>query len=66
MKKAKREEILQKIKKAKTLSGASKEFFENPAVLQKIQKELETDFIPDLYDKSMDKTFCAKYYEEAD
>jgi hypothetical protein len=31
-----------------------------------VQKELETEFIPDLYDKAMGKMFNEKYYEVED
>ena len=37
--------------------------FEDRTVIDRIQKELEADFIPDLYDKSMTKVFGEKYYE---
>ena len=33
-------------------------------VAEKISKELETEFIPDLYDKTMSKAFNDKYYEK--
>lgn len=32
-------------------------------VIERVQKELETEFIPDLYDKAMGKMFNDKYYE---
>ena len=33
-------------------------------IAERIQKELETEFIPDLYDKTMVKAFNDKYYED--
>jgi hypothetical protein len=32
-------------------------------LLEKIEKELKTDFIPELYDRAMEKLFDEKYYE---
>ena len=32
-------------------------------MLDKLEKELNTEFIPDLYDKAMDGAFDEKYYE---
>jgi hypothetical protein len=34
--------------------------------MEKIEKELKTDFIPELYDKAMEKMFDEKYYEAED
>lgn len=61
LKQMKKEEILERLKKAEFLSGAK---FSNPKDLEKIQKELETDFIPDLYDKTMEKLFDDQYYKD--
>ena len=41
-------------------SGSSKH------LLEKIEKELKTDFIPELYDRAMEKMFDEKYYEAED
>jgi len=34
--------------------------------VEKIEKELKTDFIPELYDKAMEKMFDERYYEQED
>ena len=39
---------------------------EDKNLVEKIQKELETEFIPELYDKTMQKMFGDKYYEASD
>ena len=57
----KREEIIEKLRKTDTISKGN--IFEDRQLLERIQKELETDFIPDLYDKSMTRVFGEKYYE---
>ena len=36
---------------------------EDPNLVERIQKELDTDFIPDVYDKNMQKTFGERYYD---
>ena len=38
--------------------------FKDRSTLERVQKELETDFIPDVYDKTMAKMFGEKYYED--
>ena len=35
-------------------------------MLEKAEKELKTEFIPELYDKTMGKMFDDKYYEMSD
>lgn len=70
LKQLKKDEILEKLKKAEFLSG-SKLIAEDGAgigglekrLLEKIEKELKTDFIPELYDRAMEKMFDEKYYE---
>ncbi len=57
----KREEILEKLKKAEFLSGSK--IVQDKKILEKIEKELKTEFIPELYDRAMDKVFDQKYYE---
>ena len=52
---------MDKIKKADVLAKAN--IFEDRQAIEKISKELETDFIPDMYDKSMGRMFGDKYYE---
>jgi hypothetical protein len=36
------------------------------ALLEKAEKELKTEFIPELYDKAMQKMYGDKYYEMSD
>ena len=52
---------MSKIKKADMLSKGN--IFEDRQLIEKVSKELETEFIPDLYDKSMSRVFGEKYYE---
>ena len=61
MKNLKKEEIIERLKKAEFIAHANLET--DHAIAERIQKELETEFIPDLYDKTMTKTFNEKYYE---
>lgn len=68
LKQFKKEEILEKLKKADIISGAK--LLSDGAIgnsekrlLEKIEKELKTDFIPELYDRAMEKMFDEKYYE---
>lgn len=35
-------------------------------LLDKAEKELQTEFIPDLYDKTMETLFDNKYYDASD
>lgn len=51
---------MEKLKKAEFLSGAK---ISDKKVLEKFEKELKTEFIPELYDKSMDRVFDEKFYE---
>ena len=60
----KREEILERLKKAEFIAAGN--FTDDQQVAERIAKELETDFIPDLYDKAMGKTFNETYYENPD
>lgn len=62
LKSIKREEIIDKIKKADHLSKCN--LFADKGLVERIQKELETEFIPDVYDKTMAKMFNEKYYED--
>lgn len=62
LKKVKKDEILEKLKKAEFLSGA----FVDSKLVQKVQKELQTDFIPDVYDRSMIDVYDQKYYNKDD
>ena len=64
IKQMKKDEILEKLKKAEFLSGAS--ILEDKRILEKAEKELKTEFIPDLYDRDMAKIFDEKYYEMSD
>lgn len=49
LKAIKREEILEKIKKTEFVAGKK--------LLEKAEKELGTEFIPDMYDKHMEQMF---------
>lgn len=64
LKHLKRQEILDKIKKAEALSQGNITGDKN--LVERVQKELETEFIPELYDKTMSKMFSDKYYEQSD
>jgi protein KRI1 len=64
LKSIKKEEILEKLKRADHLSKGN--LFKDKALVERVQKELETEFIPDVYDKTMAKLFSEKYYEDAD
>ena len=39
--------------------------FSDRKLLEKAEKELNTEFIPDLYDKTMDAIFDEKYYKSS-
>ena len=60
----KREEIITKLKKAEFLAG--KLDSNDKKLLDKVEKELNSEFIPDLYDKAMDVVFDEKYYKAED
>ena len=64
LKQMKREEILEKLRKAEFIGGTK--IVDNKKMLEKVEKELKTEFIPELYDKDMDKMFDDKYYEAED
>jgi len=77
LKALKREEIIEKLKKAEFVAGnissatENKEgkaagFMSDRKLLEKAEKELNTEFIPDLYDKAMDAIFDDKYYAAED
>jgi hypothetical protein len=79
LKALKRDEIMDKLKKAEYVAGKfgnenkqSKEpgavggILKDKRLLEKAEKELQTEFIPDLYDKTMDVLFDAKYYDASD
>ena len=77
LKALKREEIIEKLKKADFVAGNiatapdKKEgktagFMSDRKLLEKAEKELNTEFIPDLYDKTMDAIFDDKYYAADD
>mmetsp|Transcript_9403 Transcript_9403/g.7178 ORF Transcript_9403/g.7178 Transcript_9403/m.7178 type:complete len:167 (+) Transcript_9403:182-682(+) len=64
---AKREEVLEKLRKAEFVAGMNKGgILDNKMLLEKAEKELKTEFIPELYDKTMEKVFGEKYYEGED
>lgn len=62
LKALKREEIIEKLKKADHLSKGN--LFSDKLLVERVQKELETEFIPDVYDKTMTRMFNEKYYED--
>jgi len=78
LKALKRDEIIYKLKKAEFLAGNIKSaegtegsklnmgFMSDKKLYEKAEKELNTAFIPDLYDKTMDQLFGDKYYETKD
>jgi protein KRI1 len=57
LKQVKKDEILDRLRKAEFIGHLDHE------LADKIQKELDTEFIPDVYDKAMTKTFNEKYYD---
>lgn len=63
LKQLKREEILDKLRKAEFLAGYDHAMLEERKLLEKAEKELKTEFIPELYDRTMEKMFDEKYYE---
>ena len=64
LKQLKRDEILEKLHKAELLAG--NKITQQKHLVEKIEKELKTDFIPELYDKAMEKMFDERYYEQED
>jgi len=48
------------LKKAEFLAGKLEH--NDKKLLDKVEKELNSEFIPDLYDKAMDQVFDEKYY----
>lgn len=48
------------------MAGYDKTTLEQRKLLEKAEKELKTEFIPELYDKTMEKMFDEKYYEMED
>ncbi len=62
LKALKREEILEKLSKANHLAKGN--LFKDKTLVERVSKELETEFIPDVYDKTMAKMFSDKYYED--
>ena len=64
LKQLKKEEIIEKLKKAEFLSGSK--IVDDKKLLEKVEKELKTEFIPELYDRAMEKMFDEKYYSKSD
>jgi len=65
----KRQEIVDKLKKANFLAGDVREktgLLTERKLLERAEKELNTEFIPDLYDKTMDAIFDENYYNTKD
>lgn len=63
LKALKKEEILEKLTKANNLAQGN--LFKDKTLIERVSKELETEFIPDVYDKTMAKMFNDKYYEDS-
>ena len=65
IKQIKRDEILEKLKKAEFVAGTkiTAGLGSEKKLLEKLEKELKTEFIPELYDKAMEKMFDEKYYK---
>ena len=63
LKALKKEEILEKLTKANHLAQGN--LFKDKTLVERVSKELETEFIPDVYDKTMAKMFNDKYYEDS-
>ena len=57
LKQMKKDEILDKLRKAEFIAGKEAQLAE------RVHKELETEFIPDVYDKNMKRAFGDNYYE---
>jgi protein KRI1 len=68
LKALKREEIMNQLKQTEFIAGGvgQKSIFENKKVLEKAERELQTEFIPDLYDKAMEQMFGGEYYNASD
>lgn len=66
LKQIKKDEILEKLKKAEFVAGNKLTKGANKHLVEKIEKELKTDFIPELYDRAMEKMFDDKYYTTED
>ena len=64
LKALKREQIATQLKQADFIGGAN--ILQNKKLLEKVEKELQTEFIPDLYDKGMDAMFDDNYYNASD
>lgn len=66
LKQLKRDEILEKLRKAEFLAGYDHSVLEERKLLERAEKELKTEFIPELYDKTMERMFDEKYYHMQD
>ena len=69
IKQVKRDEILTKLRKAEFVAGSRIDGGESQMdkrLLDKIEKELKTDFDPELYDRAMERMFDDRYYEAED
>jgi len=64
LKALKRQEIADQLKQTEFIAGT--DIRENKKLLEKVEKELQTEFIPDLYYKNMDAIFDDKYYNASD
>lgn len=73
----KREEIIEKLKKTEFIAGnfghknrselgVAGGILSDKKLLERAEKELNTEFIPDLYDQTMSKLFNQQYYDASD
>lgn len=61
LKQLKKDEIMDKLRKAEFIAG--NRIVDDKRLMEKVEKELKTEFIPELYDRAMDQMFNEKYYE---
>lgn len=62
----KRDEIMEKLRKAEFIGGFKHNVLLEKKLLEKAEKELKTEFIPEMYDKTMEKLYDEKYYAMSD
>ena len=57
---------MEKLRKAEFLAGHKNNPLIEKKMLEKVEKELKTEYVPELYGKTMSKLFDEKYYEMSD
>ena len=57
---------MEKLRKAEFLAGHNHNPLIEKKMLEKVEKELKTEYVPELYDKTMSKLFDDKYYDMSD